>query len=56
MADPKLQIEQRLDRIEEAINTTVDWLVEAQTGFGVQDAEGIKKILRGEKKDASPEE
>jgi hypothetical protein len=24
------------------------WLVQAQTGFGAQDAEGIEKILRGE--------
>lgn len=56
MADPKLQIEQRLDRIEEAVSTMAHWLVEAQTGFGEQDAQGIDKILRGEKNDASPEE
>lgn len=64
MADPKLQIEQRLDRIELAIGTMAHWLVDAQTGFGAKDAEGIEKILRGEKlsevfeekANASPEE
>jgi hypothetical protein len=62
MAEPKLQIEQRLDeievrlndaearsgRIEDAINTMAQWLVQAQTGFGVKDAIGIAEILRGE--------
>ena len=57
MAQPQLQIEQRLDRIEKAISTMASWLVQAQTGFGQQDAEGIEKILRGEKEeDASQEE
>jgi hypothetical protein len=49
MAEPKLQIEERLDRIEMAIGTMAQWLVQAQTGFGAHDAEGIEKILRGEK-------
>lgn len=55
MAEPKLQIEklidtveERLDRIELAIGTMAQWLVQAQTGFGAHDAEGIEKILRGE--------
>jgi TRAP-type mannitol/chloroaromatic compound transport system permease small subunit len=48
MADPKLQIEQRVERCEKAIGTMAAWLVQAQTGFGAQDAEGIEKILRGE--------
>lgn len=55
MADPKLQIEQRVEELEEkterhdrAIGTMAQWLVQAQTGFGAQDAEGIEKILRGE--------
>jgi len=48
MAEPKLAIDQRLDRIELAINTMAQWLVQAQTGFGARDAEGIEKILRGE--------
>jgi len=48
VAEPKLQIEQRLDRHELAIATMAQWLVQAQTGFGAQDAEGIEKILRGE--------
>ena len=60
MAEPKLEIEKRIDRIELrneerlkrielAIGTMAQWLVQAQTGFGAQDAEGIEKILRGEK-------
>jgi len=48
MADPKLQIEKRVERCEKAIGTMAAWLVQAQTGFGAQDAEGIEKILRGE--------
>lgn len=65
MADPKLQLDQRLDRIELAIVMMAYWLVEARTGFSAKDAENIEKILRGEKissvlkkdeKDASPEE
>lgn len=55
MADPKLQIEQRVEELEErterherAIRTMAQWLVQAQTGFGAHDAEGIEKILRGE--------
>jgi len=48
LAEPKLEIEQRLDRIELAIGTMAQWLVQAQTGFGAQDAEGIERILRGE--------
>jgi len=38
-------IEERLDRIEKAITTLAWWLVQAQTGFGEQDAQGIDKIL-----------
>lgn len=48
MADPKLQIEQRVERLEKAVGTMAHWLVQAQTGFGQKDAEGIEKILRGE--------
>jgi hypothetical protein len=47
MAEPRLEIEQRLDRIELAVSTMASWLVQAQTGFGVKDAEGIEKILAG---------
>jgi hypothetical protein len=58
MAEPKLEIEKRLDRLELAVGTMAQWLVQAQTGFNAHDAEGIEKILRGEKpreteKDAS---
>ena len=68
MAEPKLQIEKRVDdaeerleRCERAIGTMAQWLVQAQTGFGAHDAEGIEKILRGEeekepKEDAGKEE
>jgi hypothetical protein len=49
MAEPKLQIEKRLDNLELAVGTMAQWLVQAQTGFGAQDAAGIEKILRGEK-------
>jgi hypothetical protein len=48
MAEPKLQIEERVGRCEDAISTMAQWLVQAQTGFGAHDAEGIEKILRGE--------
>ena len=53
MAEPKLEIEQRMGRIENAIVTMASWLVDAQTGFGVKDAEGIERILSG--KDIEPE-
>lgn len=49
MAKPELQIEQRVSRLEEAVSTMATWLVQAQTGFGAEDAKGIEKILRGEK-------
>ncbi len=49
MVDPRLLIEERLDRLELAVGTMAQWLVQAQTGFGAHDAEGIEKILRGEK-------
>lgn len=55
MAEPKLQLERKveqlqeqLDRVERAVGTMAQWLVQAQTGFGAHDAEGIEKILRGE--------
>jgi cell division septum initiation protein DivIVA len=55
VAQPKLQIEQRVEELEEqvkrhelAIGTMAQWLVQAQTGFGAHDAAGIEKILRGE--------
>lgn len=51
MADPKLQIEQRIDNCERAIGAMAQWLVQAQTGFNANDAAGIEKILRGEKTD-----
>lgn len=56
MAEPKTEIERRMDRHEEAIKTMASWLVSAQTGFGEQDALGIEKILRGEKSDEPKED
>jgi hypothetical protein len=56
MAEPKLEIDRRLDRIEEAISTMASWLVTAQTGFSIQDAKGIEEILRGEKSEAPKED
>jgi hypothetical protein len=56
MAEPKLEVDRRLDRIEEAISTMASWLVTAQTGFGVQDARGIEEILRGEKSEEPKED
>ena len=47
MAEPKTQVEQRLDRIEKAVSTLTAWLVSAQTGFGQKDMEGINDILYG---------
>lgn len=49
MAEPKLEAKERLDRLELAVGTMAQWLVQAQTGFGAHDAEGIERILRGEK-------
>lgn len=48
MAEPKTEIDRRFDRIEKAIGTMAQWLVQAQTGFNANDAAGIEKILRGE--------
>lgn len=61
MSEPNLEIERRLDRHELAIATMATWLVQAQTGFGAHDAQGIERILRGEipeekSKNISPQE
>jgi hypothetical protein len=48
MTKPKTEIEQRLDRLEAAVKTMANWLVQAQTGFGVKDAQGIHRILDGD--------
>jgi hypothetical protein len=48
-----IDIEERLDRIEKAITTMAWWLVQTQTGFGHQDAQGIEKILSGGDQDAT---
>ncbi len=36
---------ERIDRLEKAMRVLASWLVQAQTGFGVQDARGIEHIL-----------
>jgi len=38
VAEPKTQVEKRLDRLELAVGTMAQWLVQAQTGFGAHDA------------------
>jgi hypothetical protein len=48
MAEPKLELEKRVERLEKAVATMAGWLVQAQTGFNAKDVEGIDKILRGE--------
>lgn len=50
MAEPKTEVDRRFDRVELAIGTMAQWLVQAQTGFNAKDAEGIEAILRGEYK------
>lgn len=55
MAEPKLQIEQRLDNIEEAVRTLANLLTETQMGFEPEDADEIDKILRGEKTEKTEE-
>lgn len=45
----------RLQRIENAIGTMAQWLVQAQTGFNANDAAGIEKILRGESSGNNPD-
>lgn len=47
MSEPT--VEERLARIEKALTTLAWWLVQAQTGFGEQDARGIDDILAGRK-------
>lgn len=49
MAEPKTEIDRRLDRIETAITALASWVLIVQRGFGIQDPEEIEKILRGEK-------
>ena len=46
MADPKTEIEKRLDRLELAVGTAVNWL--ARSSFSQRAADDIGKILRGE--------
>jgi hypothetical protein len=52
---PLLMHQERLDRLERAVETMAQWLVEAQTGFGIKDYEGIKAILDGTDKEEETE-
>lgn len=60
MADPKLQIEQRVERVEDrlnhqetAIRTITNWLVNEYPSF---DASVVDAILNGEETEESKEE
>jgi DNA-binding CsgD family transcriptional regulator len=55
VAEPKLEIEKRVERLELAVGTMAQWLVQAQTGFSARDAEGIEKILHGDTEPQEPE-
>jgi hypothetical protein len=35
----------RIERLEQTVKTLAWWLVQAQTGFGEQDARGIEALL-----------
>lgn len=50
MLDVDLAI--RLERVEYALRTMAWWLVQAQTGFGREDARGIDEILDGKRDEA----
>lgn len=52
MAEPKLEIEKRVDRIEETLLA----MLKSQTGFGEYEAKEIEKVLRGEKTEESEED
>ncbi len=40
-------VEERIARLERAVDAMAWWLVDAQTGFGERDARAIQEILRG---------
>jgi hypothetical protein len=47
MAEPKTEIDRRLDRHEKAIDTMAHWLTQVPGAFGTADYEGIRAILDG---------
>lgn len=58
MADPKLQIELAFERLQEGFNRVeeaVKKIAEYMTSMPEEQKEEIRKILRGEKTDASEE-
>lgn len=48
MAEPKTEIDRRLDRQESAISMMAYKLAEKHLGFSEEDVDEIEKILRGE--------
>jgi hypothetical protein len=55
LANPELQIEQRVSKLEERLNRVEEALgIVAQTSLDEQDVEEVEGVLRGEKVDASP--
>lgn len=58
MTEPKLQIDQRCDRIEEAIVTMAARMVDTSSGetfFSEKDYEKVKEILRDPSKPSFPQ-
>lgn len=48
MAEPRLEIEKRVDQIELAIRTLAQQMVEKKSNYHEEDAERIARILDGE--------
>lgn len=47
MAVPKTEVDRRMDRIEKAIITLAEKLVETNSAFNINDVSEIDNILRG---------
>lgn len=45
-----MTVEERIARLEYVVATMATWLVQAQTGFGAQDARAIEKMLSDERR------
>ena len=45
MSDREDLLEKRIHDLEEIVGTLAAWLVQAQTGFGKSDAEGIWDLI-----------
>lgn len=53
MAEPKTEIERRLDRIEKAIDVTLSWITAVDSNFRPEGAQEIRDILYGRTETAS---